>query len=60
MEKAEIHSTELKSETSPTIDQIRSKWNSMAKAYNPFDSCMQNFYFTLIHMMRLDQAKHIL
>lgn len=32
----------------------------MATAYSPFDSCMQNFYFTLIHMMRLEKAKHIL
>lgn len=43
-----------------TVDQIRSKWDEITSVYCPLDPCMQGFYVSLIHMLRLDQAKHIL
>jgi hypothetical protein len=43
-----------------TIDQLEQKWNNAAPLYQQFDSCPQTFYYTLIHMLRFDQAHHIL
>ena len=42
------------------IEQLTTKWDKFAAAYSHQDSCMQTFYYTLVHMLDLPQAKHIL
>lgn len=43
-----------------TIANIASRWNNMASVYQNFDESMLTFYYTLIHMLDLNKAKHIL
>lgn len=40
--------------------KITEAWNGMAPVYINTDSCMQTFYYTLLNMLQLDNAKHIL
>ena len=32
----------------------------MAQVYNSFDATMQTFYYTLVNMLQLREAKHVL
>lgn len=34
-------------------------WNGIAPVYTTFDATMQTFYYTLISMMKIPEAKHI-
>ena len=44
----------------PTIDQIKMEWSFFSDHYVQHDSAAQSFYFTLISMMDIPSAKHIL
>jgi trans-aconitate methyltransferase len=35
-------------------------WTNFTESYSTFDSFTQTFYYTLIHMLELDKAKHVL
>lgn len=41
-------------------EQIKTQWNGFAEGYNAVDSCMQTFFYTLVNMLNLKSAKHIL
>lgn len=43
-----------------TIENLNTYWTVFSEAYSKTDSCMQTFYYTLIHMLDLPKAKHIL
>lgn len=43
-----------------TAEEIRARWNSFAPIYNTFDTTMQTFYYTLINMLNISKASHIL
>lgn len=43
-----------------TIPNITERWNNMAGIYQKFDSTMQTFFYTLINMLQLEHAHHIL
>ena len=43
-----------------SIEEINTFWNNFAPAYSKFDSTTQTFYYTLIHMLDLPTASHIL
>ena len=42
------------------IEQVKNFWTNFTESYSTFDSFTQTFYYTLIHMLDLDKAKHIL
>ena len=43
-----------------SIEQISNFWTNFTESYSTFDSFTQTFYYTLINMLDLDKAKHIL
>jgi len=43
-----------------TTEQVKATWNGFANGYNQIDSSMQTFYYTLINMLNINSAKHIL
>lgn len=51
---------ESKPQEIDTIPNITQRWNNMAGIYQKFDSTMQTFFYTLINMLQIDQAQHIL
>jgi len=46
--------------TFKNIIELEQSWNKFAHTYQMHDSAMQTFYYTLIHMIDLPKAKHIL
>ena len=43
-----------------TIEEVANFWTVFSETYSKFDSCTQTFYYTLIHMLDLPKAQHIL
>ena len=43
-----------------TIEATKEKWDDMGPIYADLDSCQHLFYYSLIHMLQLPKAKHIL
>jgi ubiquinone/menaquinone biosynthesis C-methylase UbiE len=43
-----------------SIEELEHSWNKFATTYQMHDSAMQTFYYTLIHMIDLPKAQHIL
>ncbi len=42
-----------------TIQEIKLKWNELAKIYKNFDNSMNTFFYQLVHMLRLTEAHNI-
>lgn len=42
-----------------STEEIKTLWNGIAPIYNTFDPTFQTFYYTLVNMMRIPEAKHI-
>jgi ubiquinone/menaquinone biosynthesis C-methylase UbiE len=40
--------------------EVAFKWSSSAAAYQGMDSCMQTGFYTLVNMLKLNEAKNIL
>jgi hypothetical protein len=43
-----------------TIDEIKKKWQTFTPHYYMLDACPQLFYYTLVNMLKINQAKNIL
>ena len=43
-----------------TIDQLQKTWNNFANTYQMHDSAMQTFFYTIVHMINLPSAQHVL
>jgi hypothetical protein len=44
----------------PSYEEIKKRWNQMSTVYVTFDSAPQTFFYTLINMLKLNQAKNVL
>ena len=44
----------------PTFEEIKKQWANIASVYIPQDSTAQTFYFSLINILKLQEAKNIL
>jgi SAM-dependent methyltransferase len=42
------------------ISELNTFWSAFSTDYSKFDSTMQTFYYSLIHMLDLPKSKHIL
>ena len=43
-----------------SIQEISTFWDNFVPSYSKFDSVTQTFYYTLIHMLDLPAANHVL
>lgn len=42
-----------------SIEEIKTLWNGIAPSYNTFDPTFQTFYYTLVNLLKIPEAKHI-
>lgn len=42
-----------------SVEQLKMMWNGVAPVYDTFDATMHTFYYTLVSMMKMQEAKHI-
>ena len=42
------------------IEDIKQNWQSFANLYSTFDLTMHTFYYTLINVLQVQNAKHVL
>lgn len=44
----------------PVFDPLIKRWDEFSDVYSDMDSCAQTFFFTLLHQLRIKQARNVL
>jgi hypothetical protein len=42
------------------IQEVEKMWDNMSATYSDFDCSPQSFYYSIINMLNLPKAKHVL